>query len=86
MKSITVREAQHNLSAYLKEVEAGEEIEIRRRGKPVAKLVSSSHPPKSRSPDWSVARKILDKAWGSGEALRGAPSDQILSEIREDRF
>jgi prevent-host-death family protein len=36
MKSTTIRQAQHNLAKVLREVEAGEEVEIRRRNQPIA--------------------------------------------------
>lgn len=39
MKTATIREAQHHLSKLLREVEAGEEIVLTRRGKEVAKLL-----------------------------------------------
>jgi prevent-host-death family protein len=38
MRSLTVAEAKANLSSLLKAVEAGEDIEITRRGIPVARL------------------------------------------------
>ena len=38
MKTATVREAQHHLTRLLKEVEAGEEIVLTRRGVEIAKL------------------------------------------------
>lgn len=38
MKKATIREAQHHLSKLLREVEAGEEIVLTRRGKEVATL------------------------------------------------
>ena len=39
MKSVSAREANQAFSRYLAEAEAGEEIVITRRGKPVARLV-----------------------------------------------
>lgn len=41
MRSVTVQEAKTQLSALLRAVEAGEEIEIRRGSQPVAKLVKT---------------------------------------------
>jgi antitoxin (DNA-binding transcriptional repressor) of toxin-antitoxin stability system len=41
MRSVTVGEAKTQLSALLRAVEAGEEIEIRRGQQPVAKLVAA---------------------------------------------
>lgn len=39
MKSIGVRELRQNASRYLREVEAGETVEVTDRGRPVARLV-----------------------------------------------
>ena len=39
MKSIAVRDLHHRLKAVLDEVERGETVEIRRRNRPVARLV-----------------------------------------------
>lgn len=39
MKCVPAREANQSFSRYLAEAEAGEEIVITRRGKPVARLV-----------------------------------------------
>lgn len=41
MRSVTVQEAKTQLSALLRAVEAGEEIEIRRGRTPIARLVRS---------------------------------------------
>ena len=38
MKAATVGEIQKNFSRILKEIKAGEEITVTRRGKPVAKI------------------------------------------------
>ncbi|MBO0767238.1 MAG: type II toxin-antitoxin system prevent-host-death family antitoxin [Solirubrobacterales bacterium] len=42
MRTVTVQEAKTQLSALLHAVESGEEIEIRRGSKPVARLVATS--------------------------------------------
>jgi len=42
MRSVTVQEAKTQLSALLRAVEAGEEIEIRRGSMPIAKLVKTT--------------------------------------------
>ena len=39
MKSVTIHEAKTHLSSLLKQVEQGEEVEVRRGDRPVAKLV-----------------------------------------------
>lgn len=50
MKSATVAKAKSHLSALLAEVEAGAELVITRRGKPVARLVPE---PQSGGFDWA---------------------------------
>lgn len=42
MRTVTVQQAKTHLSALLHAVEGGEEVEIRRGSKPVARLVPSS--------------------------------------------
>lgn len=46
MESYNLAEAKANLSALVERAEAGEEIEIRKRGRPVAKLVPTQGPKK----------------------------------------
>lgn len=50
MRAVPIHEAKSNLSKLIARVEAGEEIVLRRRNKPVAKLVAYDEPPKSRTP------------------------------------
>lgn len=45
MRSVTVQEAKTQLSALLRLVEGGEEVEIRRGAAPVARLVPTPHRP-----------------------------------------
>ena len=62
MKSTTVRELRNNYSQVLKWVAKGEEVEVTRRGKPVAKVV----PVASASPaevDWSKSSALNRQAW-----------------------
>lgn len=44
MTTVTIREAQANLSRLLAQVEAGEDVVIARNGKPVARLVAVELP------------------------------------------
>ena len=46
MASVTIHKAKTDLSKLIARVEAGEEITIMRRDKPVAKLVASADKPK----------------------------------------
>lgn len=50
MKSVSIHEAKTNLSRLIAAVEAGEEVVVRRRQTPVAKLVAYEHPPEPRKP------------------------------------
>ena len=72
-------EAQHNLAALVRRVEAGSVLVITRRRKPVARLV----PFEEQGvvfPDFQArARKIWGGTW------RGAGSDELLDESRGSR-
>lgn len=54
MKTATVADAKAHLSALIAEVEAGEDVVITRRGKPVARLVPDQG---SGAFDWSDLRE-----------------------------
>jgi prevent-host-death family protein len=56
MKTASIREAQHNLSKLLVEVEKGEEIVLTRRGKEVGKLVpmEKRKDPREGEVDWAA--------------------------------
>jgi prevent-host-death family protein len=76
MKTATVGEIQKNFSRILKEIKAGEEIAVTRRGKPVAKITALG--PKKEI-DWP---DFYDEAIKS----RGKPASDIVIQGREDRF
>lgn len=59
MKRVQIAEAKARFSALVERVEAGEEIVIARRGKPVARLVPE---PRTRE----TAADVLEKAWELG--------------------
>ena len=62
MKSFNVRHIQHHLADVLADVERGEVVEVRRRGRPVARIVPlSSDPPPSA--DWSRPEERLLAAY-----------------------
>ncbi len=85
MKSATIREVQHNLAKYLRRVELGEEIEIRRRNKIIAKLIPSVDlSQKTKKVDWSIVAERRRKQWG-GKPLPGKPLSEIVYEARGDR-
>jgi len=77
MKSTTVRELRNNYSKVLKWVAKGEEVEVTRRGKAVAKVV----PVASASPaevDWSKSAALNRKAWST--VLTAEQSAAVLTE------
>lgn len=85
MKSITVREAQHNLARVLRRVEEGEEIEVVRRKQPVARIVPARSPgDASGTVDWTDLQTRLNRIW-KGRVARGRSTDSILDNLRGDR-
>jgi len=76
MKTATVGEIQKNFSKILKQIKAGEEIAVTRRGKPVAKITAIGPKEKIDWPDF----------YGEAIELEGKPMDEIVIEGREDRF
>ena len=76
MKTTTVGEIQKNFSRILKQIKAGEEIAVTRRGKPVAKITAIG--PKENI-DWP---DFYSEAIG----LKGKPVGEIVIEGREDRL
>lgn len=81
MKSVTVREAQHNLAKILKTVEGGETVEIVRRKVPVARL-SPSPSPKATRIDWNNHDERLAEIRGMS---RVEAIDETLDDLRGTR-
>lgn len=83
MTSITIRDAQHNLSSVLRKVEAGESVEIRRRKRPVARIVpvGIAHGEGSLA-DWSGHSELMQSLWGTNE-IRSV--DSVVSDLRGNR-
>lgn len=81
MKSVTIREAQHNLAKILKAVEGGETVEIMRRRLPVARLSPAPSATPAR-PNWDGHRERLNEIWGTAgvEAI-----DETLDDLRGTR-
>lgn len=81
MQQVQIAEAKAHLSALIDRVEAGEEIIIARRGKPVARLV------KERGDAKSVA-DVLAEAWALGgfdlEAPPSSNGELALDDIDLD--
>jgi len=80
MKTATIREVQHNLSALLRRVEVGDEIEIRRRTHPVARIVSI-RTRKPKKAEWSGVGARLKRMYGR-RIVPGTSLEDIVSEGR----
>lgn len=81
MENVTVREIQHHLSTYIQRVENGEEIQISRRNRPVAKIVPLPASGIEKKVDWIAHRKEVGNAF-MGRIVRGKPMHKIVSEAR----
>jgi prevent-host-death family protein len=80
MKTYSVMEAQHNLAVLLREVEAGRELTITRRRKPVARLSPVPAEGPVEFPDFSArASKVWRGPW------RGAGTQELVGESRGER-
>ena len=83
MKNATVREVQHNLSAFLDRVERGEQVGITRRGRIVARLLPPA--PKRRKAKWPDFAARMRRLFPGGHP-RGEPPSEIIRRTREERF
>lgn len=91
---ISVREMKNNLSKYLKRAQAGEEVVITDRGRPVARLISALQP-KGQTVDDAVARLRASplvrpgkggKPKGARRPIAWKPGEKTLSDLLlEDR-
>jgi prevent-host-death family protein len=80
MKTVSIMEAQHNLSKVLRDVAEGQHVTITRRRRRLAEIVplSAEGPPKM--PDFAKrAQDIWGRAW------HGTSSDELLDEARGNR-
>jgi prevent-host-death family protein len=81
MREIPQRELRNNVSAVLREVEAGASLRVTVRGRPVADLVPVEARKRSLSPEevaQIVARSPLDPGFaGDLEAVAGATIDEL---------
>ena len=76
MKIATVGETQKNFSKILRQIKAGEEIAVTRRGKQVAKITALGPKKEINWPDF----------YTEAIELKGKPASKIVIEGREDRF
>lgn len=77
MRHVQVAEAKAHLSALIELVEAGEEIVIARRGKPVARLVPEPRTVRS-------AADVFREAWALGGLDVEAPAELPVGRDRVD--
>ncbi|HRI82015.1 MAG TPA: type II toxin-antitoxin system prevent-host-death family antitoxin [Opitutaceae bacterium] len=73
MKTTTVRELRNNYARVLKWVAAGQEIQVTRRGKVVAKVI----------PPGETSRRV---DWSRSSALRVTSRDKSLSSRQSERL
>ena len=77
MQQVQIAEAKAHLSALIDRVEAGEEIIIARRGKPVARLVKEHDDARS-------AADVLQEVWVLGGFDLEAPPELALDDVDLD--
>ncbi len=77
MKTATVRELRNHYSRVLKWVSLGEEVEVTRRGKVVARVVPVPTV-KKRAVDWSQSAALTRQPWS--KTLTAKESSAILAE------
>ena len=65
-KTVSLRDANQNFAKYVREVEAGEEIVVTRRGEAVAKIVPVRPIGKTLSPQQEEALRGLEAFWRAG--------------------
>ena len=81
MRTATIRQMQHGLTAVLERVARGEEITITRRGVPVARLLPSAPAQKAKKPVWPDAMSRLNNRFRDA-AAKGKPASEIVREMR----
>ncbi|MBN8248529.1 MAG: type II toxin-antitoxin system prevent-host-death family antitoxin [Verrucomicrobia bacterium] len=77
MKTATVRELRNHYSKVLKWVSLGEEVEVTRRGRVVARVVPAPAP-KGSPVDWSQSAAFNRRAWST--TLTAVESSNLLAE------
>jgi prevent-host-death family protein len=83
MATVSVRDVQHNLASILRRVEAGEEIEVCRRRKPVARLLPAT-PVGGGKANWADLAAWRSRTWG-GRPTPGTPVEALVADSRGDR-
>jgi prevent-host-death family protein len=78
MKTATVRDIRHDFGRILSWVEEGQQVEITKRRRIVARMVPVK--PKSRKMEWPDFQARLQKTFPGG--LKGKPVSEIVEEGR----
>lgn len=81
MKTATIRDVQHHLSKVLAWVEQGEEVQITRRNRTIAKIIPAGAP--TRRVALPAFGERARKIWG--ETPTGSNLSQIVLANREER-
>lgn len=76
MKTISVGAVQKNFAGVLRQLEAGEEIIVTKRGRPVARITP---PDAAREINWPDFSKEC-------VTIKGKPLSDVVIEDRKDRF
>lgn len=76
MRTTTVRELRNNYAKVLKWVSKGEEVEVTRRGKAVAKVIPVASVIAARV-DWTQSAALTSLQWGA--TLSETETKEILS-------
>lgn len=84
MQTATIREVQHHLASVLKQVEKGEEVEILRRRKAVARIIPLESDSLNIEADWSDHKGEVARIF-SGKRVKGTPAELLVAEGRGDR-
>jgi len=80
MKTATVRELRNEYSRLLRWVAAGEEVEITRRGEPVARLVPQKVPNEVKI-DWTQS-PVFKQGRRKGKKMSAETSARMIAESR----
>ena len=81
MKTASIRDVQHHFNKVLAWVEKGEEVQITRRNKTVAKIIPSTIRPQSAKwPDFAARARAI---WGAKP--KGKSLSKIILEDRAER-
>jgi prevent-host-death family protein len=77
MRRVSLRDANQNFARLIADVEAGDEVVLTRRGRPVARLSPEpSTPLRKGSPEWQAAYERMMKRLNEGVDLGGLRVDR----------